>query len=92
MDENKKWEAFGRNIRVIPKSKNKIIGDTAKYFLYGEVVSVGEDVKKIKVGDTIAYTLFGINEVVLESETALSSAEKHYLIQEDSDFILETYR
>ncbi len=83
---NNEWQSFGNNIRVIPKSKNKIIGDTAKFFLYGEVVSVGEDVKKIKVGDEIAYTLFGINEVLLES------GEKHYLIQESPDFILEVLR
>lgn len=83
---NNEWQAFGNNIRVIPKSKNKIIGDTAKYFLYGEVVSVGKEVKKIKIGDTIAYTLFGINEVALES------GEKHYIIQESSDFILEVIK
>lgn len=81
-----KWESFGRNIRVVPKSKEKIIGDTAKYFLYGEVVSVGDEVKKVKIGDTIAYTLFGINEVLLES------GEKHYIIQESDDFILEVLK
>jgi hypothetical protein len=83
---NNEWQSFGRNIRVIPKDKNKIIGETSKYFLYGDVVSVGDEVKKIKIGDQIAYTLFGINEVLLEN------GEKHYLIQESDDFILEVLR
>ena len=73
--------AYGNNIQIIPESKNKIIGDTSKYFLYGKVVGVGELVKNIKVGDIIAYTLWGVNK--LEKD-----GEEYFFIQDNSDFIL----
>lgn len=76
------WKAFGNNIEVEPVSKNKIIGETAKYYLYGKVLSVGNDVKIVKVGDMIAWTLWGMNEVVDADGT------KHHFVQENSDFII----
>lgn len=78
-----KFKAYGNNIEVLPKSKNKIIGDTSKYYLFGEVVSVGSDVSdKIKVGSTIAYTLWGLTEILKED------GSKQYFVQDNSDFIL----
>lgn len=74
--------AFGNNICVKPFSRNKIIGDTAKYYLYGEVMDVGIEVKEIKVGDIVGYVLWGLKEV------EFSDGTKQYFIQEHSDFIL----
>lgn len=76
------FRPFGNNILVQPEDKKKIIGETSKYYLFGKVLGVGEDVKKIKVGDTIGYTLWGLCEIQEADGT------KHYFIQENSDFIL----
>ncbi len=72
---------YGNNIQILPVSKNKIIGDTSKYFLYGEVLAVGELVKTIKVGDQLAFTLWGLNK--LEKD-----GEEYFFLQDSSDFIL----
>lgn len=79
---NNFFQPFGNNICVKPVSRNKIIGETAKYYLYGEVVAIGEDVKKIKVGDQIGYVLWGIKEIEMADGT------RQYFMQEHSDFIL----
>ncbi len=77
------FKPYKNNIEIEPQSKNKIIGDTAKFYLYGTVLAVGESVNPtIAVGDTIGYTLFGINEI------QEASGVKHYFIQDDPDFIL----
>lgn len=78
-------KAYGKNIRIEPKSKNKIIGDTSKYFLYGTVLDVGEEVKTIKVGDTIGYIMWGINKIEFEDKS------EHFFVQDNSDFILEVF-
>lgn len=77
-----KWKAYGNNILVKPAEKNKIIGDTSKYYLYGEVLSIGNDVKDISVGDTIGYTMWGITEIVM------ADGIKHFFVQDTPDFIL----
>lgn len=78
-----KYEAYGTNIEIVPISKNKIVGDTSKYYLLGTVVSKGKLVNpQIEIGDTLAYTLWGVNKV----ENA-DGSEKFY-IQDNSDFIL----
>ncbi len=76
------WIAYGNNIEIIPESKNKVIGDTSKYYLFGKVASVGQLVKDIEVGDTIGYTLWGLNEILESNGT------KHFYIQDNPDFIL----
>lgn len=73
---------YGNNIKIEPKSKNKIIGDTSKYYLFGEVVAVGDQVKNISIGDTIGFTLWGLNEIQQEDGT------KEYFVQDTPDFIL----
>lgn len=77
-----KWKAYNNNILVKPVEKNKIIGDTSKYYLYGDVLSVGDQVKNIKVGDTIGYVMWGICEIVM------ADGIKHFFIQDNPDFIL----
>lgn len=77
--------AYGNNIQILPASKNKVIGDTSKYFLYGEVVGIGSKVKTIKVGDIIAYTLWGLNK--LEKDGI-----EEFFVQDNHDFILKVWK
>lgn len=78
-----KFLPYKKNILIFPQSRNKIIGDTSKFYLFGEVLAVGSEVsKEIEVGDTIGYTLWGLTEI-LEAD-----GNKHYFIQDSSDFIL----
>ncbi len=76
------WKPFGRNILFQPQSREKIIGDTSKYFLFGKVIAVGDEVKKVKVGDSIAYTQWALNKIVMPDKT-----EAYFCIEND-DFIL----
>lgn len=77
-----KFKAYGRNIIVEPENKKKVIGDTAMYHLFGKVLSVGDEVKKIKVGDIIGFTMWGVNELVE------ANGKKHFFVQDNEDFIL----
>ena len=75
---------FGNQILVKPVEKKQIlVSDKASLCEYGEVIAIGEDVKKIKVGDMIGYTVWGINRLEINDN-------KHYFIPEDSRFILGT--
>lgn len=76
---------FGNNIRFQPKSKDKIIGDTSKFYLYGEVLAIGDDVKGVKVGDTIEFTQWALNK------TLLADKEERFYVQEHPDFILNVW-
>lgn len=76
------WSAYANNILIKPFEKNKIIGDTSKYYLYGQVLSVGDEVEKIKVGDTIGYTMWGVTEIVM------ADGAKHFFVQDTPDFVL----
>lgn len=76
------FKAYKTNIEILPTSKNKIIGDTSKYYLFGEVLDVGSEVKEIEKGDTICFTLWGLNELLEADGT------KHHFIQDNPDFIL----
>lgn len=90
-----KYKPYGTNILVKPASKNKVIGDTSKFYLFGEVLGVGEKVgtfrfllwnfkrkDAIKVGDTIGYTLWGLNKIIEADGT------EHFFVQDNPDFIL----
>lgn len=77
---------FGNNIRFQPKSKDKIIGDTSRYYLYGTVLAVGDDVKHIEVGDTVEFTQWALNKTLLEN------GEERFYIQEHPDFILNVWK
>lgn len=48
---------------------------------YGEVLSIGDEVQKVKVGDILAFTKWGTNSVEI-------NGTKHYFLKEDSAFIL----
>ncbi len=80
-----KWKPFGKNILFSPHSKEKIIGDTSKYFLMGTVLAVGDEVKSIKPGDIIGYTQWALNKIVSPDKT------EAFFCQEDDDFILGIY-
>lgn len=76
------WHAYGNNILIKPKDKNKTIGNTEMYYLYGEVLDVGSKVVDIKKGDTIGFTKWGISKIVMDD------GQEHFFIQDNSDFIL----
>ena len=78
--------AYKTNIKIQPESKNKIIGDTSKFYLYGKVLEVGSEVsKEIKVGDTLEYTQWGVNKVIRADGT------EHFYILDNPEFILNVY-
>lgn len=79
---NINWKPFGKNILFSPKAKEKIIGDSSRFLLYGTVLAVGNKVETIKVGDTIAYTQWSLNKIVMDDKT------EHFFCKEDDDFIL----
>lgn len=81
-----KWHPFGNNILFLPQSKNKIVGDTSRFFLYGRVIDIGDDVKTVKVGDVIGVTQWALNKIVMEDKS------EHYFCPENSDFILGILR
>ena len=82
MNQNSKWQPFGRNILFEPLSREKIIGDTSKFWLYGKVLEVGSEVKNVKKGDIIGYVQWGINKIVMADKS------EHFFMQETDDFIL----
>ncbi len=78
-----KFQPYGSNILVKPVSKNKIIGDTSRFFLFGEVLATGELVSHlISVGDTICYTQWGMNKIEDEEKN------EHFFVQDNPDFVL----
>jgi co-chaperonin GroES (HSP10) len=79
------FKPFGKNILFQPKEKEKVIGDTSKFLLYGTVLDIGAEVKNIKVGDIIGYTQWGLNKIVMEDKS------ENFFISESDDFILGVY-
>lgn len=80
------FKPYSTNILIAPASKNKIIGDTAKYYLFGEVIDVGENVSKsIEVGDTLMYTMWGLNK-------GEKDGQEFFFIQDNPDFILGVFK
>lgn len=82
---NPKWKPFGKNILFEPQKKEKIIGDTARFYLYGKVLAVGDRVENIKVGDTIGFTQWALNSITTADK------QEHFFCREDDDFILGIY-
>jgi len=80
-----KWKPFGKNILFEPQVKDKVIGDTSRFFFYGKVLAVGDRVEGIKAGDTIGYTQWALNKIVTADQ------KEHYFCKEDDDFILGVY-
>lgn len=79
---NNNWKPFSKNILFAPQSKEKIIGDTSKFFLYGKVLAVGDNVENVKVGDVICYTQWALNKIVMADKS------EHFFCKEDDEFIL----
>lgn len=74
--------AFGNNILIRPMIKTQIaVSDSPSLCEYGEVMAVGDEVKKIVVGDKISFTVWGLNSVDFEGT-------RYYLVPEDPKFIL----
>lgn len=75
---------FGNNILVKPHERETILKSAeGSLSEYGEVIDVGDDVKKIKVGDIIGFTIFGVNALEVDGKKA-------YLVPEMSEFVLAT--
>lgn len=75
---------FGRNILVKPTEKKQILVSEKKSLCeYGEVIAIGDEVKKIKVGEIIGYLVWGINALQIDDVT-------YYFVPEDDQFLLGT--
>lgn len=84
MNSSTTIKPFGRNIVVEPVEKKQIlVSDRKSLCEYGKVVSIGEEVKSIKVGDTIGYLVWGINSLQIDEKT-------YYFVPEDDEFLLGT--
>lgn len=79
---NNSWKPFGKNILFAPQGKDKVIGDTSKFFLYGKVLAVGDKVENVKVGSIIGYTQWALNKIVMADKT------EHFFCREDDELIL----
>lgn len=82
--DKQEFVAFGKNIMVRPSKKDVVLSSNAnapKYWLYGEVVSIGSEVLNVAVGDIVGYDKFGIKDIDRDGE-------KYFFLKEDSDFIL----
>lgn len=83
MDTNK-FEPYKTNILIKPAKKDLVLSSNTnapKYWLYGEVIGVGSEVKDIHVGDIVGYDKFGIKDVDKDGE-------KTFFIEDNSQFIL----
>lgn len=77
-----KIKPFGNQILVKPFEKQQVlISDDGTLNEYGEVVAIGDEVKKIKEGDKIGFSVFGIEKLIIEEE-------KYYFIRESAEFLL----
>lgn len=75
---------FGNQILIRPiEQKTLILAEKKTLNEYGEVLAVGEACKRIKVGDKVFFTMWGLNSVEVDGE-------RHYFVQEHSDFLLGT--
>lgn len=74
-------KAFGNYVYVKPVEKMAVIvGENEKYCEYGEILSVGDEVKKLKVGQKIGFLPWGVKHIDIDDV-------RHYFVSE-SDFVL----
>lgn len=81
---DKEFQAYKTNVTVRPAKKDVVLSSSTnapKYWLYGEVISVGSEVKDIHIGDLVGYDKFGIKDVDKDGE-------KTFFIADDPAFIL----
>lgn len=77
-----KIQPFGTNILVQPTVKSEIlVSDSGTLCEYGKVVSIGNEVTKVKVGDELGFLVWGIQKLEVEGQT-------FYFVPENSDFLL----
>ncbi len=76
---------FGKNVLVLPTETKTVIStkNTTKCD-YGKVISIGKDVKEIKVGDVIGFVNHGLLSLEVDKT-------KLFFIPETDDFILGTF-
>lgn len=76
---------FGRNILVLPTEKKTYASSkiTSKCD-YGTVISIGKEVKEIKVGDIVGFVNHGLLSLEVDKT-------KLFFIPETDDFILGTF-
>lgn len=75
---------FGDQILVKPVQKQQVlVSDDGTLNEHGEVMSVGDDVKIIKVGDLVGFSVFGVEKLVIDEQ-------KYYFIRETPEFLLAT--
>lgn len=73
---------FGDQILVKPvEHKQVLVSDDGALSEYGDVVAVGDEVKKIKVGNRIGFSVFGIEKLIIEEQ-------KYYFLRESPEFLL----
>lgn len=81
----KDLKPFGINLLVKPlEQKQVLINQAPTLCEYGEVLSVGDEVQKIKVGDMIAFTKWGVKHIEIDDK-------KYHFVPEDGRFILGTF-
>jgi co-chaperonin GroES (HSP10) len=73
---------LGNNILIEPDTENRVLASSPIEKDTGTVVSVGEEVTKLKKGDKIVYMKFGVKRV------EVSETEKYLFIAEDSPWLL----
>lgn len=76
---------FGNQILIKPQEDDSIVKEFEKLQDYGDVIAIGEDVKKIKVGDKIGFITWGVNDLEIDGQ-------KYYFVPEDPKFILGTIK
>lgn len=73
---------FGKRILIKPVEKQTILNvDEGALSEYGDVIAIGDEVKKIKVGDKIGFSVFGVEKLVIDEQ-------KYYFILESDEFLL----
>lgn len=77
-----KFICYPNKIEIIPLEKEGFFKTEQNLEERGKVISVGKDVKFVKIGDIIYFSSWGLN-ITPEVEGV-----KHYVIPDTADFIL----
>ncbi len=71
---------FGSRILIKPQEQKGVL-QSGSLCEYGEVLAVGPDVIHVHAGDVIGFLVFGVEHLEIDGE-------KHYFVDEKSEFIL----
>lgn len=73
---------FGNNILIEKRKKDSLLVQEDDILTeYGEILAIGDEVKKLKVGQIIGYAFFGIIDLKIGDTT-------YHYIPENANFIL----